>query len=86
MTYEHTVNKQEVASLALCMYLHGHRILDQDGPQLTVELEEHLPLASLVEISQGQRLDVEGLPPFQLHLRQTGRGDDQETKVNGWIH
>lgn len=54
------------------LHLHGHCILDQDRSESSIQLKEHLPLASLVEISQGEGFDVEGLPSLQLHLTDTG--------------
>lgn len=51
------------------MYLHGNSVFDQYRSQLSVQLEEDLSLAGLVQVTQRQRLDVEGLPSLQLHLR-----------------
>lgn len=51
------------------MYLHGNSVFDQHRSQLSVQLEEDLSLAGLVQVTQRQRLDVEGLPSLQLHLR-----------------
>lgn len=67
------------------LHLHGHCILDQDRSERSIQLKEHLPLASLVEISQGEGFDVEGLPSLQLHLTDTGtnRKCDQR-KTEQW--
>lgn len=51
------------------MYLHGNSVFDQHRSQLSVQLEEDLSLAGLVQVTQRQCLDVEGLPSLQLHLR-----------------
>lgn len=51
------------------LYLHGDCVFHQHGSQLSVQLKEHFPLAGLVQVTQSQRLDVEDLPPLQLHLR-----------------
>lgn len=58
------------------MYLHSHRVFDQHGSQLPVHLKEDFPLAVLVQVAQSQGLDVQGLPPLQLHLQQTHAGSD----------
>lgn len=50
-------------------YLHGHGVFNEHRSQLSVQLKEDLPLAGLVQVAQRQRLDVEGLPSLQLHLR-----------------
>lgn len=49
-------------------YLHGHGVFNEHRSQLPVQLKEDLSLAGLVQVTQSQRLDVEGLPPLQLHL------------------
>lgn len=51
------------------LYLHGLSVLDQNGPQLSIELEEDLPLSRPVQVSYGQGFDVQRLAPLQLHLK-----------------
>lgn len=60
-------------------YLHGLCVLDENGTQLSIELEEDLPLASPVQVTDGQGFDMQCLAPLQLHLQQdmeaqSGRG------------
>lgn len=65
-----------------CAYLHGHGVFNEHRSQLSVELKEDLSLTGLVQVTQRQRLDVEGLPSLQLHLGlkkmkdEWGRGGD----------
>lgn len=51
------------------LYLHGLSILDQNGSQLSIELEEDLPLAGPVQVTYGQGFDVQRLASLQLHLQ-----------------
>lgn len=62
-------------------YLHGLGILDQDGPQLPIELKEDLPLASPVQVAHGQGFDVQRLAPLQLHLQEGCADSGLEAKV-----
>lgn len=57
-------------------YLHGLSVLDQNGPQLSIELKENLPLASTVQVAYGQGFDVQRLAPLQLHL-ESRRGSSE---------
>lgn len=50
-------------------YLHGQSVLDQNGPQLPIELKEDLPLASPVQVTYGQGFDVQCLAPLQFYLQ-----------------
>lgn len=59
-------------------YLHGHGVFDEHRSELSVEFKEDLSLPGLVQVTQGQRLDVEGLPPLQLHLRLKRRWDEEK--------
>lgn len=64
-----------------CVYLHGDCVFNQHRSQLSVQLKEDLSLASLVQVTQCQRLDVEDLSSFQLHLWwNKGGGWDRERK------
>lgn len=61
------------------MYLHGERVFHQHRSELPVELKEDLPLAGLVQVSEGKRLDVQRLSSLQLHLRwRERRGSEQD--------
>lgn len=59
------------------LYLHGLSVLDQNGPQLSIELEEDLPLSRPVQVSYGQGFDVQRLAPLQLHLQEN-------VEAQGW--
>lgn len=61
-------NVQHKGSLEPPFYLHGDCVFNQHRSQLSVELEEDLSLAGLVQVTQGQRLDVQRLSSLQLHL------------------
>lgn len=51
--------------------LHGDGIFNKHRSQLSVQLKEDLSLTGLVQVTQCQRLYVEGLPSLQLHLKST---------------
>lgn len=60
----------------LCVHradLHGHSVLHQHRSQLSVQLEEDLSLTRLVQVTECQRLYVEGLSSLQLHLKLKGK-------------
>lgn len=64
------------------VYLHGNSVFNQHRSQLSVQLKEDLSLAGLVQVTQSQGLDVEGLPPLQLHLGSDKRREDGGERGN----